>query len=133
MSGPADRLGAIVAARRAADQGRLAACLAEQRRLLQEAAALRRLARAAPAGGDTADMAQTAAWQGCLCDTALSLRARARALEPELRRLRDQLALSLGREQAVDALAAAERAARQRRAARRAEDAVVLLGHRNAD
>lgn len=135
MTGRAGRLVAVVAARRAAGQGRLAACMAEQRRLCAGALDLLSLARAAPAGGDAADMAQTARWQAHLRDEARAMQARAAGLEPELERLRAALALALGRERAIEALAETEIKAARRRAERRADDAVPDPGrtpHRRA-
>lgn len=123
MSGRADRLRPVVVALRAAEQGRLAACLARIRQGREEAAKLRSAARAAGPGEDGAGMLALGAWQRLQERRARAAIAAADALESEASSLRRRLALALGREKAVDALAAADRAAAALLAARRADDA----------
>ena len=125
MKTRAGRLMDVVAAQRSADQGRLSACLAKQRSLKEAAVAHFDAVRGVPPGKDAADMIIATSWQEhqrALGSTAL---AKAGEMDAQIRELRSKLARSLGREQAVIALDASERAMILRQTERRLEDTIL--------
>ena len=117
------RLIPVVTAQSAADRARLAACLARIRGHRAAAASWEAEARTVTHGTDGADMLAKAQWRDHARARARDATAAANALEPEAAALARRLSRSVGREQAVAALADAERREVRACAARRAEDA----------
>lgn len=125
MKTRAERLIAVVAAQRSADQGRLAACLAQQLRLKEAAGAHFEAVRGVPPGKDAADMIIATSWQEHQRALGNAALANAAEMDAQIQGLRLKLARSLGREQAVIALAKSERATIRRKIERRLEDTIV--------
>ena len=97
------------------------------RTLRAEAEACRREADACrPAGGEAVDLMAAAAWSAARHGEARRRLAMLPRLETGLQKLRDRLAEALGRERALEELAAREAAERRRLAESRADLSVIL-------
>lgn len=114
----------VVAAFAGAERVRLAAHLARIAALRARADACLRAMRVSGASTETVQMIAVANWQSAQFAKRKTLLAEVTELDCETARLQARLARALGRETAVEALAAAERTAAQQRADRRAEDDV---------